>query len=164
AAADGPAPARSRARLHSSGRSRVSVAASQSWPRTGGVGVNEPETATVDINGFPTRVWRKGRGPVIGFLAGYRGRPGWVPVLDRLAESRSVVAPSLPGFPGGDRGHSVLDSHLDWVLAARTLIDKAGLAGADLVGSSVGGAFAAELAAIWPEKVKRLALTGPVCV
>jgi len=84
-----------------------------------------------------------------------------VPFLDHLAESRTVIVPSLPGFPGGDRGHSVLDTHLDWVLAVRDTIDKAGLAGADLVGSSVGGSFAAEMAAIWPDKVKRLALIAP---
>jgi pimeloyl-ACP methyl ester carboxylesterase len=123
--------------------------------------VTEPETLTVDINGFATRVWRKGSGPRIGFLAGYGGLPKWVPFLDRLAERRTVIVPSLPGFPGGDRGHTVLDTHLDWVLAARDLIDKAGLAGADLVGSSVGGSFAAEVAAIWPEKVRRLALIAP---
>lgn len=123
--------------------------------------MTEPETLTVDINGFATRVWRKGSGPSIGFLAGYGGLPKWVPFLDRLAERRTVIAPSLPGFPGGSRGHAVLDGHLDWVLAARDLIDKAGLAGADLVGSSVGGSFAAEVAAIWPEKVRRLALIAP---
>jgi pimeloyl-ACP methyl ester carboxylesterase len=122
----------------------------------------EPETLTIDINGFGTRVWRKGKGPRIGFLAGYGGLPRWVPFLDRLAEQRTVIVPSLPGFPGGDRGHTVLDSHLDWVLAVRDLIDKAGLAGADLVGSSVGGSFAAEVAAIWPETVGRLALIAPL--
>src|SRR5262249_38327835 len=67
----------------------------------------------------------------------------------------------LPGYPGGERGHSVLDNHLDWVLAVRQLIDAAELAGADLVGSSVGASFAAELAAIWPERVRRLALIRP---
>ena len=72
-----------------------------------------------------------------------------------------MIVPSLPGFPGGDRGHTVLDTHLDWVLAVRDLIDKAGLAGADLAGSSVGGSFAAEVAAIWPDKVRRLALIAP---
>jgi pimeloyl-ACP methyl ester carboxylesterase len=123
--------------------------------------MTEPETLTIDINGFATRVWRKGSGPRIGFLAGYGGLPKWIPFLDRLAERRTVIVPSLPGFPGGDRGHTVLDTHLDWVLAARDLIDKAGLAGADLIGSSVGGSFAAEVAAIWPEKVKRLALIAP---
>jgi pimeloyl-ACP methyl ester carboxylesterase len=123
--------------------------------------MTEPETLTVDINGLATRVWRKGSGPTIGFLAGFGGLPKWVPFLDRLAERRTVIVPSLPGFPGGGRGHTVLDTHLDWVLAGRELIDKAGLAGADLVGSSVGGSLAAEVAAIWPEKVRRLALIAP---
>jgi pimeloyl-ACP methyl ester carboxylesterase len=123
--------------------------------------VTGPDTTTIDINGFATRVWRKGAGPKLGFLAGYGGLPRWVPFLDRLAESRTVIVPSLPGFPGGDRGHTVLDTHLDWVLAVRQLIDKAELAGADLVGSSVGASFAAEVAAIWPDKVKRLALIAP---
>ena len=38
---------------------------------------------------------------------------------------------------------------------------KAGLDGADLAGSSVGGSFAAEIAAIWPGSVRRLALIAP---
>ena len=38
---------------------------------------------------------------------------------------------------------------------------KAGLDGADLAGSSVGGSFAAEIAAIWPQSVRRLALIAP---
>jgi pimeloyl-ACP methyl ester carboxylesterase len=123
--------------------------------------VNEPDISSIDINGFATRVWRKGRGPRIGFLAGYGGLPRWVPFLDRLAQARTVIVPSLPGFPGGDRGHIILDTHLDWVLAARDVIDKADLAGADLIGSSVGGSLAAEVAAIWPDKVRRLALIAP---
>ena len=129
--------------------------------KPGAVEVSEPAVSTIDVNGFATRVWRKGTGPRLGFLAGYGGLPRWVPFLDRLAQSRTVIVPSLPGFPGGDRGHTVLDSHLDWVLAARDIIDKAGIAGADLVGSSIGGSFAAEVAAIWPDKVARLALIAP---
>jgi pimeloyl-ACP methyl ester carboxylesterase len=123
--------------------------------------VTEPETTIIDINGFATRIWRRGSGPRIGFLAGFGGLPKWVPFLDRLAEARTVIVPSVPGFPGGDRGHTALDSHLDWVLAVRELIDKSGLAGADLAGSSVGGSLAAEVAAIWPERVRRLALIAP---
>jgi pimeloyl-ACP methyl ester carboxylesterase len=123
--------------------------------------VTEPATSTIEVNGFATRVWRQGSGPKIGFLAGFGGLPRWVPFLDRLAQTRTVIVPSLPGFPGGDRGHAALDTHLDWVLAVRDLVDKADLAGADLVGSSVGGSFAAEVAAIWPDRVKRLALIAP---
>ncbi len=123
--------------------------------------MSEQETLTIDVNGFQTRIWRKGRGPKIGFLAGFGGLPRWVPFLDELAKTHTVIVPSLPGFPGGDRGHSVLDTHLDWLLAVRDLLDKAGLSGADLVGSSVGGSLAAEVAALWPQSVRRLALIAP---
>jgi abhydrolase domain-containing protein 6 len=123
--------------------------------------VSDPETLTVDVNGFPTRIWRKGSGPKIGFLAGFGGLPRWVPFLDELAKSRTVIVPSLPGFPGGDRGHTVLDTHLDWLLAVRDLLDKAELGGADLAGSSVGASLALEMAALWPASVQRLALIAP---
>ena len=112
------------------------------------------ETFSVDLNGFSSRVWKKGEGPALGFLAGFGGLPRWIPFLDILARERTVVIPSLPGFPGGERGHTVLDSHLDWMLAVRHLLQKAGLDGADLAGSSVGGSFAAEIAAIWPSSVQ----------
>lgn len=123
--------------------------------------MSDPETLSVDINGFPTRIWRKGRGPRVGFFAGFGGLPRWIPMLDRLAEIRTVIVPSLPGFPGGDRGHSVLDTHLDWVLAMREIVQKSDLVGADLAGSSVGASMAAEVAAFWPDKVRRLALIAP---
>jgi pimeloyl-ACP methyl ester carboxylesterase len=123
--------------------------------------MSEPDTLTIDVNGFPTRVWRKGSGPRLGFFAGFGGLPRWIPMLDRLAERRTVIVPSLPGFPGGDRGHSVLDTQLDWVLAMRELVVKSDLAGADLAGSSVGASLAAEVAACWPDAVRRLALIAP---
>lgn len=122
--------------------------------------MSAPKTTTVDVNGHPCRVWSKGTGPKLGFLAGLGGLPRWLPFLDRLAESRTVIAPSLPGYPGAT-GHTELDTHLDWVLAVRQIVDEAGLAGADLAGASVGGAFAAEMAAIFPDHVGRLVLISP---
>ena len=122
--------------------------------------MSEPQTSTIEVNGFPCRVWSKGNGPKLGFLAGLGGLPRWIPFLDRLAETRTVIAPSLPGYPGAT-GHSVLDTHLDWIVAVRQLLDKAGLTGSDLVGASVGGAFAAEMAAIFPGTVKKLVLMAP---
>ncbi len=71
-----------------------------------------------------------------------------------------MIVPSLPGYPGS-LGHNVLDSHLDWILAVRQLLVAAELDGADLAGSSVGASFAAEMAAIWPSAVRRLALIAP---
>ena len=118
--------------------------------------MSELETLTIEVNAFPTRIWRKGSGPKIGFLAGFGGLPRWMPFLDELAKSRTVIVPSLPGFPGGDRGHSVLDSHLDWLLAVREILDQSDLAGADLAGSSIGASLAAEVAALWPASVRKL--------
>ncbi len=91
--------------------------------------VTEPETLTIDVNGFSTRVWRAGSGPKLGFLAGFGGLPRWVPFLDELAKSRTVIVPSLPGFPGGERGHSVLDTQLDWVVAVHQILAKSDLLG-----------------------------------
>jgi abhydrolase domain-containing protein 6 len=115
----------------------------------------------IDVNGFPTRIWRMGSGPKLGFLAGFGGLPRWMPFLDELAKTRTVIVPSLPGFPGGDRGHTVLDSHLDWLLALREILDQSGLSGADLAGSSVGASLVAEVAALWPATVGKLALIAP---
>lgn len=123
--------------------------------------MTDPQALTIDVNGFQTRVWRKGSGPKVGFLAGYGGLPRWVPFLDALAEHRTVIVPSLPGFPGGDRGHTILDTHLDWLLAVHETLAKAELTGADLVGSSVGGSLVADFAAIWPNEVRRIALIAP---
>lgn len=123
--------------------------------------MSEPDTQYIDINGFSTRVWRKGSGAALGFLAGFGGLPRWIPFLDKLAESRTVIVPSLPGFPGGDRGHTVLDTHLDWVLTVRDILTKSGLNGADLAASSVGASLALEAAAIWPDSVRKLALVAP---
>lgn len=122
--------------------------------------MSEPTTTTIDVNGHACRVWSKGTGPKLGWIAGFGGLPRWLPVLDKLAETRTVIAPSLPGFPGAT-GHTLLDTHLDWICAVREIVIKAGLEGADIAGSSVGASFVAEFAAMWPHKVKTLAMIAP---
>ncbi len=123
--------------------------------------MSDPDTSTIDINGFTTRVWRKGSGPKLGFIAGFGGLPRWMPILEELAKSRTLIVPSLPGFPGGERGHTVLDTHLDWMIAVRETLEKADLSGADLAASSVGASLALEIAALWPHMVRRVAAIAP---
>ena len=120
-----------------------------------------PAVSHVEVNGNPCRVWTKGKGQRIGFLAGFGGLPKWIAFLDRLAERFEVVAPSIPGFPGAT-GHTSCDTHLDWVVAIRELCQGAGLmAGAPLIGSGPGGSLATEMAAFWPSEIERLVLISP---
>ena len=132
--------------------------------RARGAGGAEGVSArTVEVNGRTCRVWEKGAGEPVGYLAGIGGLGSWPPFLDRLAERRRVVVPSVPGFPGAE-GHDLLDTQLDWILAAQDLLEAAGLAGADLVASSVGAALAADVAACARGLVGRLVLVGPLGV
>lgn len=118
-------------------------------------------THTVTVNGQPCRVWEKGEGRPLVFLAGFGGLPRWTECLDHLAARRRVVAPSLPGFPGTS-AIGPLYTHLDWLLATRDLITGAGLERCDLMGVSVGAALAADVAAVWPDLVDRLVLVSPL--
>ena len=116
-------------------------------------------THTVEINGQACRVWDKGEGRALVFLAGFGGLPRWTQCLERLAARRRVIAPSLPGFPGTS-AIGPLYSHLDWLLAARDLIVGAQRERCDLLGVSLGAALAADVAAIWPGLVDRLVLVS----
>jgi pimeloyl-ACP methyl ester carboxylesterase len=115
---------------------------------------------SVSVNGEPCRVWEKGTGSPVFFLAGIGGLPRWTPFLDRLAERHRVVAPSLPGFPGA-AGHDRLDSLIDWIAATLDLLEAAGLEEGDLIGASIGGSLAAEAAAMAPRLVRRLVVISP---
>ena len=115
---------------------------------------------TVAVNGQPCRVWEKGQGAPLVFLPGIGGLPKWTPFLDRLASARRVIAPSLPGFPGGV-GHDALDTHFDWLLATHDLLYGAAGVGGDVMAVSVAGALAADCAGVWPGLIGKLVLLAP---
>jgi pimeloyl-ACP methyl ester carboxylesterase len=117
---------------------------------------------TLRVNGEPCRVWEKGAGEPIGYLAGLGGLNEWTPFLDELAKTRRVIVPSLPGFPGSGPSHRLLDTLPDWIAATLDLLEGAGLEGCDLIGHSVGGMLAAEVAAFSRATVKRLVLVAPL--
>lgn len=119
-----------------------------------------PDERTVEVNGHRCRVWEKGNGEPLGYLAGPLGLARWTPFLDALAQRRRVVVPSIPGYPGAT-GQDLLDELVDWVAMTLDLLEGAGLDGADLIGASVGGTLAAEAAALSPHTVRRLVLIAP---
>lgn len=124
--------------------------------------MSAPREHSVKLLGDDVRILEKGEGAPLGFLPTFGGVLGWTPFLDRLAERRRVVVPSLPGFPGAGGGFRRLDDLADWVSATLDLLEAAGLDGADLVGHGVGGLLAAEVAAFSRASVRRLALLAPL--
>ncbi len=123
--------------------------------------MSAPSERSVRVNSEPCRVWEKGTGEPLGFLAGLGGLCEWTPFLDELAKTRRVIVPSLPGFPGSGPSHRLLDTLPDWIAATLDLLEAAGLDGCELVGHSVGGMLAAEVAAFSRASVKRLVLIAP---
>lgn len=118
---------------------------------------------TVEVGGRTVRILEEGESantPPAVFFAGIGGLPGWIPFLDRLAASRRVVVPSLPGFPGAAEFRH-LDTLLDWIVRAVETVEALDEAPVDLIGSSVGGALAAEVAALAGGLVNRLVLIAP---
>jgi pimeloyl-ACP methyl ester carboxylesterase len=123
--------------------------------------MTNPLERTVEVNGRPCRVWEKGEGRTLYWLASGPLLARWTAIHEALAEGSRLVVCSLPGFPGSE-GHDGLDDHLSWCLAARDLLAGAGFQKGDaLMGSSTAGALAADVAALWPEWVGSLVLVAP---
>jgi pimeloyl-ACP methyl ester carboxylesterase len=107
------------------------------------------------------RVLAAGRGPAVVYFHSVHERGHWSPFLDHLATRFTVTAPLHPGV-GGSTGVETLDDVLDLALAYEELLDAVGIERAHLVGHFFGGMVAAELAALFPERVSRLVLVSPL--
>ncbi|MEQ8347743.1 MAG: alpha/beta fold hydrolase [Sneathiellaceae bacterium] len=106
------------------------------------------------------RVYQGGQGPDLLYLHGAGGLFPDDPFLARLAADYRVHAPLLPGYEDSE-GAEHLRSMLDVTLHAFDVVEALGLERPLLVGHSMGGMIAAEMAAIAPMAVDRLALLTP---
>jgi len=105
-------------------------------------------------------VLQRGDGAPLLLLHGW-GASGelFAPILDALAPGRWLLVPDLPGFGGTDAPPEAWAArdYAAWVIA---LLDRLGVARADVLGHSHGGRVAITLAAEHPERVRRLVLTS----
>jgi pimeloyl-ACP methyl ester carboxylesterase len=102
-----------------------------------------------------------GEGPDLLFQHGAGGVLENDPFLARLAEGYRVHAPLLPGYGGSESGDH-LRTMLDFTLHAYDVWDALHLDNPLVVGHSMGGMIAAEMAAIAPAAIDRLVLICPV--
>ena len=118
---------------------------------------------TMTVAGIELELFTRGDGAPILFLHGAQGVAPAADFLARLAADRRVIAPSHPGF-GTSALPDWLDSVDDIAHVYLELMDRLGLGEVDLIGCSVGGWIAADIASKTPQRVRRLVLVGPVGV
>lgn len=118
------------------------------------------ETKTVETRAAPVRYLEGGAGKPLVYLHGAGGLTPGDPLLAALAASHHVFAPFLPGY-GETEDCPKLRDMLDYTLHTFDVIEALGLKDPILVGHSMGGMIAAEMAAIAPHDVSRLALIAP---
>ena len=118
------------------------------------------EAKTVTTPHVPVRYFEGGKGEALVFLHGAGGVMPNDPLLTKLAEKFHVYAPLLPGY-GDSQECGALRDMLDFTLHTWDVIDALGLRKPILVGHSMGGMMAAEMAAVAPHDVSRLGLIAP---
>lgn len=116
------------------------------------------------VDGQPVNTIELGSGPPLVFVHGLSGSwQNWLEQLPVFAADRRVIAMDLPGF-----GHSPMPRQpitIDgYVRLLEGLLDELRADGSAVVGNSMGGLIAAELAICSPERVERLALVSPAGV
>ncbi len=92
--------------------------------------------------------YRAGSGPPLVLLHGiWEGWHSWSPVLDRLSAERDVLALTLPDHLGSPPLPAGTTPSIEaWVDAVEAELDAAGFERPDIVGNSLGGWMALELA------------------
>jgi pimeloyl-ACP methyl ester carboxylesterase/putative sterol carrier protein len=112
-------------------------------------------------NGVDTFYLDAGSGPPVVVLHGLgASNASMLPTLQALADDHRVLAPDLPGFGDSEKPHAAYDPafYARWLGA---FLDAVGVSKASIVGNSMGGRVAIEMALVAPERVTKLALLAP---
>lgn len=115
--------------------------------------------ATATFNGCRVRIMRGGSGAPLVFLHGASGA-AWLPFMETLSERFEVVVPEHPGF-GVSEMPDWLDNIGDLAYFYLDVLEALGLDGVHLVGASLGGWLALELAVRNSSRLRSLALAAP---
>ena len=104
---------------------------------------------------------RQGSGPPLVYLHSAVGEGEGLALLDELAPNFDVIAPMFPGY-GASEGIERIDDMEDVAFHLLDVWEALGLDAPAVVGNSLGGWMAAELAVRYPRRVGALVLVNPV--
>ncbi len=120
----------------------------------------ENRKARVHVTGMDIEVERRGRGEPLLLLYGEEALELEAPFLDDLAKLYDVVIPSPPGFGTSERPDWI-SSPDDIAYIYLDLVEKLGIKKAPVVGFSLGGWIAAEMATKDDAFISKLVLVDP---
>jgi pimeloyl-ACP methyl ester carboxylesterase len=118
------------------------------------------EPSFAEVGGLRVAYRREGGGEPVLYLHGNGFTRMWLPFHRKLAESVDLLAPEHPGY-GETEMPDWLDGFDDLVIHYDELLRVFGLETAHVVGYSLGGWIAAELAVFHPERLRSLTLVCP---
>lgn len=114
----------------------------------------------VDVNGCRVRLNRAGSGPTLLYLHGANGPNMWTGFFDDLAKRFTVLAPDHPSFGHSDEPEW-LDDIGDLAYFYLDFLKAMNLKRVHLVGHSMGGWLACEIAVRATERLGTLTLIAP---
>ena len=112
------------------------------------------------VRGIAVRMLRDGKGEPLLFLHGAGGSPPWLPLFEKLAERYEVLIPEHPGFGTSDNPPWIRNI-ADLAMYYLDFLDELGTAKVHLIGHSLGGWLAAELAVRNATRLASLILLAP---
>jgi pimeloyl-ACP methyl ester carboxylesterase len=125
------------------------TAASQAWTEE-----------LVELAGSKIQLVKGGSGEPLLILHDEMGHPGWLRWHQELARDHTLYIPSHSGYGGTPL--------VEWILGMRDLagwylevLDDLGLGPVKVIGNSLGGWLAAEMAAMSPSHFEKMVLVGP---
>jgi len=125
-------------------------------------GAFDLEQVEVDADGLKVSTYVVGEGPAVLMLHGLgASKVSLMPVMPPLVHAgHRVIAPDLPGHGSSDKPRTEYTPRF-YARAVRRLLDAMEVREAAVLGNSLGGRVALELAARSPGRVTGLVLLGP---
>ena len=120
-----------------------------------------PREEMISVGGLRVHAWVGGQGDPLLVLHGAGGNRGWTRWLAQVSERFTVWAPTHPGFERSEDA-DWKDGIDDLARFYLWFIETANLGRPHVLGHSIGGWTAVEMATMSPGSIDRLVLVAPV--
>jgi pimeloyl-ACP methyl ester carboxylesterase len=122
------------------------------------------EPKAIDAGGIETSYLEAGSGePVLmlhGSGPGVSALANWQHNIPTLAQRFHVLAPDIVGFGTTDRPEQIVYSLRTWTDHIWAFMDARGIAKARIIGNSLGGRIALQMATDQPDRIAKMVLMG----